>query len=43
MRTLMAAVVCLVALYAVDSFFFNGWYFGVAAQVVEKASTVTWW
>jgi hypothetical protein len=43
MRHLIAAIVCLAVLYAVDSFFFNGWYFGVAAQVVEKASTVTWW
>lgn len=43
MRNLIAAVVCLAVLYTVDSFFFHGLYFGVAAQAVERASTLTWW
>jgi hypothetical protein len=43
MRHLIAAVVCLAALYAADAYLCNGWYFGVAAQVIEQASTLAWW
>jgi hypothetical protein len=40
---LIGAVVCLASLYAVDAYFFDGWYFGIAAQVIQRAYTVAWW
>jgi hypothetical protein len=43
MKHLIAAAVCLATLYAVDAYFFNGWYFGIATQVIDKAYTLTWW
>lgn len=42
MKLLMAALVCLVALYAVDTWFCDGWYFGTAAQVIENAYAFNW-
>lgn len=38
----MAALVCLATLYAVDAYFCNGWYFGMAAQVVDQAYAFNW-
>ncbi len=42
MKHLGAAIICLVVLFAVDAFFFDGWYFGVAAQIVENAYSLDW-
>jgi hypothetical protein len=42
MKHLRAAIVCLVALYAVDACFFNGWYFNVAMQALQQASVLNW-
>lgn len=42
MKHLTAALVCLGVLYAVDALFFNGWYFGVAAQAVGQAFALDW-
>ncbi|MGH6670545.1 MAG: hypothetical protein ACRECV_01045 [Xanthobacteraceae bacterium] len=42
MKHLTAAVVCLVVLYAVDSFFCDGWYFGAAAQAAAQAYALVW-
>jgi hypothetical protein len=43
MKHLMAALVCLVTLYAVDAYFCDGRYFGTAAQVIENAYASDWW
>lgn len=42
MKHLIAATVYVAALYAVDACFFDGWYFGIAAQVIEKAYAINW-
>jgi len=42
MKHLRAVIVCLVALYAVDAYFFDGWYFGVATQAMRQVYALNW-
>ncbi len=42
MIQLKTALVCLVVLYGVDAFFFNGWYFATTEQIIGHASDVDW-
>jgi len=42
MKQFTAALVCLAVLYAVDSFFFDGWYFNIAAQAAAQAYALVW-
>jgi len=35
MRFLVAAIVCIVALYALDNYFFNGAYFSAMSAVLS--------
>jgi hypothetical protein len=42
MKHLRAAIVCLVALYAVDAYFCNGWCFGAAMQALQQAYALNW-
>jgi hypothetical protein len=42
MKPLAAALVCLAVLYAVDSLWFDGWYFAAATQAVERAYVLAW-
>jgi hypothetical protein len=42
MRHLTAAVICFAILYAVDSMFFDGWYFAVANQMIERVRAMNW-
>ncbi len=43
MKQLVAAMVCLGTLYAIDVFFFDGWYFGIASQMIQQAYALNWW
>jgi hypothetical protein len=42
MKQLATVIVCLVVLYAVDAYFFGGWYFSIAGQVVDRAYAFSW-
>lgn len=42
MKHVTAAMVCIVALYAIDALFFGGWYTGVAGQAIDKAVALNW-
>lgn len=42
MKHLRAVIVCLVALYAVDAIWFDGWYFSLAMQTVRQAYALNW-
>jgi hypothetical protein len=43
MKTQLTAVaICFGILYAVDAMFFNGWYFAVTHQVIDRAWTFGW-
>jgi hypothetical protein len=42
MRLVSSAVVCLCVLYVVDSICFDGWYFSIVDQIINRAASVTW-
>jgi hypothetical protein len=42
MIQLKTAVVCLVVLYGVDTYFCNSWYFSTTEQIIEHASDIDW-
>ena len=39
---LAAAAICFGILYAVDAMFFDGWYFAVTNQVIDRAWAFNW-
>lgn len=42
MRFAASALICLLALYAVDSIWFNGWYFLALNQVMSHIRVMAW-
>lgn len=42
MRLVASALVCLLALYTVDSIWFNGWYFLALNQMLDQVRLMGW-
>ncbi len=42
MVQLKAAIVCIMVLYGVDAFLFNGWYFATTEQIIATAQPIDW-
>jgi hypothetical protein len=41
-KHLNAALICFGILYAVDAYFFGGWYLGIAKQAFAQAWSLHW-
>lgn len=40
MRFFASTIVCICVLYVFDSLYFDGWYFAVADQIIDRAMSL---